>query len=124
MKKILIVDDEKTARLLLADVLKAEGFAVVEAVDGREALEIMQSQPIDLVMTDRTMPGMDGLAFLKVLSERHSSVPVVMISGYGEEKLWGQALQLGAKDYLLKPFKTQDILNVVKRYLTGGNPKK
>jgi len=124
MKKILVVDDEKTARLLLADILKADGYAVVEAADGREALDIIQSQPIDLVMTDRTMPGMDGLALLKALSERHNAIPVVVISAYGEEKLWGEALQLGAKDYLLKPFKAQDILKVVKRYLAGGTSKK
>jgi len=117
MKKILVVDDDKTARILLADVLKAEGFEVVEAEDGREALKMIQSQSIDLVMTDRSMPGMDGLALLKVLTERYSSIPVVIISAYGEEKLWGEALQLGAKEYLVKPFKAQEILKIAHRYL-------
>lgn len=117
MKKILVVDDEKIARALLVDVLKTEGFEVVEAADGRSALKIIESEPIHLVMTDRTMPGMDGLELLKVLSERYSSIPVVIISAYGEEKLWGEALQLGAKEYLVKPFKTQDVLKIVKRYL-------
>jgi DNA-binding response OmpR family regulator len=124
MKKILIVDDDKTARQLLMDILTREKYAVVEAVDGREALETLQHQSVDLILTDRAMPGMDGMALLQVLNEHHSAIPVIMISAYGEEKLWGQAVGLGAKEYLLKPFKTEEVLKVVDRHLKGGNSKK
>jgi len=124
MKKILLVDDDKTSRLMLADMLKTQGYVVLEARDGREALETIGRQPIDLIMTDRAMPGMDGMTLLQILSERQIPIPAIMISAYGEEKLWGQAMSLGAKEYLLKPFKLEEVLNVVERYLSGGNSKK
>jgi DNA-binding response OmpR family regulator len=117
MKKILVVDDDQAARTLLKEILTAEKWEVVEAEDGQKALDMLQAQKIDLVITDRSMPAMDGLVLLKTLSEKRSTVPVIMVSAYGEEELWGQAIQLGAKEYLLKPFKAQDVLNVVRRFL-------
>lgn len=122
--KILVVDDDKTARGLLLEILKERRYTVLEAEDGRQALDILQKEPIDLILTDRGMPNMDGLELLKTLHERNSTIPVIMVSAYGEEKLWGQALGYGAKDYLLKPFKTQDVLTLIDRYLPKGKPKK
>lgn len=121
---ILVVDDEKTARSLLVETLKSNGEKVFEAEDGRQALVLLEKEKIDLVLTDRAMPVLDGIGLLQALRDRNSTVPVVMISAYGEEKLWGQALGLGAKDYLLKPFEVKEVFRVVERYRPKGKATK
>jgi CheY-like chemotaxis protein len=84
---ILVVDDEKTARSLLVETLKSNGEKVFEAEDGRQALAVLEKEKIDLVLTDRAMPVLDGIGLLQALRDRNSTVPVVMISAYEEEKL-------------------------------------
>ncbi len=123
MLKILIVDDDKNARVLLHDILSAEGYSLLQAENGRQALEMIGSETVALIITDRTMPEMDGLDLLRKLKERQVHIPTIMISAYGEEKLWGQALELGAQDYLVKPYKTQEVIALVKKTLSGMNPK-
>jgi len=114
-----VVDDDSDSRALLREILEDEGYSVVEAADGLEALERLKAPPVDLVVTDRAMPKLDGMALLAKLHELHATLPVLMISGYGEETLWGQAIGRGAKDYLLKPFKAEVVLAQIKKYLPG-----
>jgi len=116
---ILLVDDDASARELLRNVLEPEGYLLIEAVDGQEALQMIEKHPVDLLITDRSMPGMGGLDLLRALKEAKKNIPSLMISAYGEEKMWGDAIGLGARDYLLKPFKTDDVLNLVKKILAG-----
>src|SRR5579864_4686737 len=103
MKKVLIVDDDKDERTVLTDILSAEGFDTVAAEDGLMALKILEKQPVGLIITDRAMPQMDGMALLEKVREQKSTIPVIVVRAYGEEELWGEAIGLGAKDYLVKP---------------------
>jgi DNA-binding response OmpR family regulator len=116
-KKILVVDDDHTARHLLRDILTPEGYDILEAEDGRHALKILEQGPVDLIITDRSMPHMDGLEFLKQLHKKKVVIPSIMISAFGEEELWGKAVELGAVDYLVKPYKTERVVALVKRTL-------
>ena len=121
-KKILIVDDEKSTRSLLKYILLSDDFDLIEAEDGKEALELLKKQKIDLMITDRSMPQMGGLELLKELRRLKSKLPVIVISAYGEESLWGEAIGLGALDYIVKPFAADVVLNVVRKNLFGGKP--
>ena len=114
---ILVVDDDPTGRALLREILVEDGYAVLEAEDGEFALELIETKPVDLVITDRSMPRMDGLELLAKLKENEKTIPSLVISAYGEEALWGQAIGLGAVDYLLKPFKAEDVLKIVSKAL-------
>jgi DNA-binding response OmpR family regulator len=124
MKTILMVEDDTHELTVLSDILNSEGYAVVVARDGAEALRILADQPIDLIITDRSMPGMGGLDLLKALQEKKSTIPAIMVSAYGEERLWGQAISFGAKDYLLKPFDPGEVLRLVRKYLGEKEKKK
>lgn len=117
MKRILIVDDDANTRALLCEILSLRSCQVLKAENGQQALEILHREAVDLLITDRSMPGMDGLELLRKLSDEKNPIPVIMISAFGEERLWAQAIAFGAKDYLLKPFRKEDVLKIIDRYL-------
>lgn len=116
-KTILIVDDDEKIRTLLREILGTRKYQIVEAQNGREALDVIQREPVHLVITDRSMPVMDGLDLLKKLHEDKPEIPSLMISAYGDEELWGAAIGLGAEDYILKPFSTESVMKIVKKKL-------
>ena len=116
-KTILVVDDDPSARSLLREILQEADYGVLEAEDGEFALELIETRPVDLLITDRVMPRMDGLQLLAKLNQKEKAIPSLVISAYGEEALWGQAIGLGAVDYLLKPFKAEDVLKIVRKAL-------
>jgi CheY-like chemotaxis protein len=120
MSTILVVDDDQSSRALLQEILSLAGHEVVQAEDGRQALERVEQGSIDLVITDRLMPCMGGLELLQALARRPVVIPAIVVSAFGEEALWGQAIGLGAKEYLLKPFKADDVLALVRKYAAGG----
>lgn len=120
MQTILIVEDDLPLRRMIGDALTPHGYKVLEADEGAAALSLIAQQPVHLIIADRAMPGMGGMELLKNLRARQINVPVLIISAYGEEKLWGEAIALGAQDYILKPFKTEDVLKFVKKHLPGG----
>ena len=122
-KTVLIIDDDKNVRALLRDILAPEGLEVIEADDGMAALNILKDRKIDLLITDRSMPGMGGLELLKEIRSLKNTVPALMISAYGEESFWGEAIGLGALDYLVKPFKADDVIRIVRKSLFGGSKK-
>jgi len=122
-KTVLIIDDDKNVRALLRDILAPEGLEVIEADDGTAALNILKDRKIDLLITDRSMPGMGGLELLKEIRSLKNTVPALMISAYGEESFWGEAIGLGALDYLVKPFKADDVIRIVRKSLFGGSKK-
>jgi DNA-binding response OmpR family regulator len=110
----LVVDDDATARYILKHaVSRHPGWDVVEAEDGMAGLRALEASPVDLVLLDVQMPTMDGLAMLRAMraSPRHARLPVVMLTGAGEEYIVRSALTLGVLDYLLKPL-TEDALTV------------
>lgn len=116
--KILIVDDEKLFRLNLRAMLEDLGYLAAEAADGREALEVFDSERPDLVLADLTMPVMDGLSMVSTLREKSPETPVVVISGTGTVRDAVASLRLGAWDYVLKQITTQEDLDIsIKRAL-------
>ncbi|PIU32927.1 MAG: response regulator [Syntrophobacteraceae bacterium CG07_land_8_20_14_0_80_61_8] len=111
---ILIVDDSASMRKIIRKTLSLSGFQVgacVEAANGKEALEILQQHPVDLVLSDINMPEMNGVEFLWQLRQdpRWKQLPVVMITTETSEKIVKEAIELGARGYLRKPFRPEQI---------------
>ncbi len=101
--KILITDDEKSIRNALREILEFENYTVLEAENGEEALKIIQTETVDLVLLDIKMKGMDGIEVLEKIKEMYSELPVIMISGHGNIKIAVKATKSGAFDFLEKP---------------------
>ena len=108
--KILVVDDSRTMRVIITRVLAQLGMKdVLEAGDGREALEVFKNNPVDAVLSDWNMPVMNGLEFLKEVRQINKTIPFIMITTEAERGSVVAAIQAGVTDYVVKPF-TQDAL--------------
>lgn len=116
-KTILIVDDEAGIRTSVRGVLADEGYRVLEAEDGRDALELIASEHPRLVILDIWMPGMDGIELLRHIRDSHPGTPVIVISGHGNIETAVTATKLGAFDFIEKPFSLDGLLHVVDRAL-------
>ncbi len=126
MSRILVVDDEQSMRDFLAIMLKKEGYEVVAAETGSDALKAVQLEIFDLVISDVKMPGMDGIDVLKTVKEVSPETVVIMITAYATAETAVEAMKLGAYDYILKPFKVDEIKLIIqkaleKRYLRKEN---
>lgn len=111
---VLIVDDSSSMRAVVKKVIKVSGFNVGrywEAGDGKEALEVLSNEWVDLVLTDINMPNMNGLALITEMKkdELLRSIPVVMVTTEGSEKKMQESMRLGASGYIRKPFLPEDI---------------
>jgi DNA-binding NtrC family response regulator len=115
MPKVLIVDDEPRILSLLHSLLKAEGLESVPARDGSEALQLLRSQPFDLLVTDIRMSPMDGMELFRTARTEFPEMPVILLTAYGAIETAIEAMKLGAYDYLTKPFKINEFLITVKR---------
>jgi DNA-binding response OmpR family regulator len=120
-KHILIVDDEPRYLRLLEANLRTEGYEVSVAQDGVQALDVFSSQPIDLVLLDVMMPRLDGFGVCQRLRE-FSNVPIVILTARGEEQDRVRGLDLGADDYLVKPFSATELLARVRAVLRRAQP--
>ena len=120
-KRILIVDDEPRYLRLLEANLRTEGYEVITAQDGLQAVETFSAQPVDLILLDVMMPRMDGFAACQRLRE-FSSVPIVILTAKGEEQDRVRGLDLGADDYLVKPFSATELLARVRAVLRRAQP--
>ena len=114
-KRILIADDDPVVRALLRNLLSAEGYTVAEAKSGNEVLQAL-TDDIDLVLMDVRMPGLGGMEVLQRLKEQGREVGVLIMTAYGSSNLAIRAIQLGAYDYITKPFELEDVLLTVSRY--------
>ena len=114
MAKILIVDDEAQVRFTLAEVLGEAGHQVIAASGGAEALRLADDE-LDAVISDLAMPGMDGLELLAALRQRDASLPVLLLTARGSERVAVQAMKAGAYDYLVKPFDIDEIVHALGR---------
>lgn len=112
---ILLVDDEETIVKSLSGSLEDEGYAMVTADNGDRALEIIKTQPVDIIFLDIWLPGMDGLETLKAIKEYDSSLEVVIMTGHGTVNTAVQAVKMGAFDFLEKPFSLDTTLDIIKR---------
>ncbi len=115
METILIVDDEKNYLLVLSAVLEEEGYEVLTAQNGREALEIQETSDLDLTLTDMKMPGMDGIMLLEHIKAKDPDLPVIMMTAHGTIDKAVEAMQKGAYSYILKPFDNERLIIYVKK---------
>lgn len=104
LKRILAVDDEPNMRRLLEISLRQAGYQPLSAANGRDALDILKAEQVDLVVSDLHMPGMSGLELLKQIQADNEGIPFIMVTAQGEIKTAIEAMKLGAADYILRPF--------------------
>lgn len=117
MSKILAVDDDSVIRTLLSTVLKKAGYEVQTASDGTTGLKLAIEEDPDLVITDYQMPGMNGMELLEALHTKMPSLPIIMLTAHGDMALTIRSMQAGAYDYLEKPIRMEDLLQVVRNGL-------
>jgi two-component system chemotaxis response regulator CheY len=115
---VLIVDDLTFIQMVLKELLEKAGFRVVgEASDGEEALRLFEEKRPDVVLMDITMPKMDGLTALQRILSLDPQARVIMCSALGQQRLILQAIQLGAKDFIVKPFRPERVIGSIKKIL-------
>jgi len=118
METILIVDDEKNYLLVLSAVLEDEGYEILTALSGQEALEIQKTSDLDLILTDMKMPGMNGITLLENVKAVDPDLPVIMMTAHGTVDKAVEAMQKGAYSYILKPFDNDRLVIYVKKAVT------
>ncbi|MFQ6002797.1 MAG: sigma-54-dependent transcriptional regulator [Candidatus Zixiibacteriota bacterium] len=116
-EKILVVDDELFVRELLFEFLSKEEYEVVLADCGEKAVEAVKSEPVEVALIDLKMPGMDGIETLKKIKEVDPSTLSIIMTGYPTIESSIQALRCGAYDYVIKPFKLNELKNSVEKAL-------
>ena len=119
-KNVLIVDDSKTVRNLVAFILKAEGIKVTTAEDGLDGLEKLYSMPeVDLILTDINMPRMDGFSFIIAVREQdaYKDIPIIILSTEGGEDDIQKGIRLGANLYMVKPAQPEKMVRNIKMLL-------
>jgi len=109
MRRVLVVDDEESIRVMLRAMLRKRGYEVAIASSGKEALEEMEREVPDLVLMDLKMPGISGLELLAEMRQRHYESVVIIMTAYGSLETAVEAMKAGAYDYLTKPFKTDEV---------------
>ena len=115
-KNILICDDAAFMRMIIKNILTENGYTVVgEAENGMKAVEKFNETKPDLVMMDITMPEMDGIQALKKIKSTDPSANVIMCSAMGQQAMVIEAIQSGAKDFIVKPFQAERVLEAVKK---------
>lgn len=118
MSKILVVDDAAFMRMMLKDILTSGGYDVIgEAANGNEATEKFNELSPDLVTMDITMPQMDGITALKQIVASNPNAKIIMCSAMGQQAMVIEAIQAGAKDFIVKPFQPQRVLDSVKKVI-------
>ncbi|MBI5185902.1 MAG: response regulator [Nitrospinae bacterium] len=117
---ILVVEDSRTTRKFLTVVLKGDGYHVITAENGIEALERLSSINVDAIVTDLNMPQMDGLEFIRAIRENddYSRIPILLLTTEGEERGRKQGLEAGATAYMAKPIEPEVFLGAVKKLIT------
>lgn len=117
-KSILIVDDAAFMRMMIKEILSKNGFEVVgEANDGLEAIEKYKELKPDLITMDITMPEMDGIAALKEIKKLDSNAKIIMCSAMGQQAMVIDAIQAGAKDFIVKPFQADRVIEAITKAL-------
>ncbi len=117
MQKILVIDDDRDMCLLLNRFLTRKGFEVTEMYNGKKALEYLEEAQPELVMSDLRLEDMDGIELLKKIKEKHSAMPVIIMTGYSDVKTSVNAIKLGAFDYVTKPLLPDEILLTIQHAL-------
>jgi CheY-like chemotaxis protein len=125
MRQILLIEDEERTRRSISMVLENEGFMVKEAANGLEALDVLMngrgagSGRFDLLLTDIVMPEMTGLEFIDRIKKAHLSLPIIVISGYRDNRMMAQLVKLGCPKFLDKPFEADALMDCVNEVLVS-----
>lgn len=123
-EKILVVDDELFIRELLFEFLTREDYEVVLADCGEKAVELIKSQPVQVALIDLKMPGIDGIETLKKIKETNPNTPSIIMTGYPTLESSIEALRCGAYDYVMKPFKLNELKGSLEKALHESKLKK
>lgn len=121
MKSTLVVDDSETTRLLIKSAIEEVGdISIFEAPTGFEALKALPTQPFDLIIIDINMPDINGFELINFVknNERYKNIPVIIISTESSEEDKKRGMTLGALSYLTKPFKAEELQDIVKKALS------
>ena len=116
---ILVVEDDQDLQDALCETLSLAGLKTIAANDGRMAVDVLKCKQIDMVVSDVQMQRMDGHALLKVIKEQYSKIPVLLMTAHGNVQKAVEAIQLGAVDYLVKPFDAEVLVNTVEQYVSN-----
>ncbi|MCX7794452.1 MAG: sigma-54 dependent transcriptional regulator [Thermodesulfovibrionales bacterium] len=117
MDTILIIEDKESMLRMLDELLKEEGFNVIKATDGPEALKKIKDEKIEVILTDLRLPSMDGIEILREVKAIDPSIPVIVMTAYGSIETAVEAMKLGASDFITKPFNPDHLLVVIKKVL-------
>jgi len=120
MPHLLLAEDDVAVRAMCVRALRRAGFEVTETASGEEAIEQLRHQGFDLLLTDLKMPGMGGLATCRAVRERDDELPIVVMTGYGSMESAIEALKIGVSEFILKPFRPDELVNAVQRSLEKG----
>jgi CheY-like chemotaxis protein len=119
---VMVIDDEIHIRRLIARMLELAGYQVVEAANGPQALQLMRETRPDVITCDIAMPGMNGFQVLEAIKSQPETagIPIIMLTALGQEKDANRAMDLGAADYITKPFGSINLVERIERQLAGG----
>jgi two-component system chemotaxis response regulator CheY len=117
MAKVLVVDDAEFLRVRISKMLSGEGHQIVEAENGVRAVDRYKADHPDVVLMDITMPEMDGLTALKEIRMHDPKARVVMLTALGQESVVLEAIKSGARDFVVKPFERERVLNAINKVL-------
>jgi two-component system chemotaxis response regulator CheY len=118
MPKVLVVDDAAFMRMMLKDILSKNGYEIVgEAANGNEAIQKYDELTPDLVTMDITMPECDGIQALKAIMSKNPTAKIIMCSAMGQQAMVIESIQSGAKDFIVKPFQPQRVLEAIKKVI-------
>lgn len=112
---ILIVDDELMMRKLLEKILTREGYRILTAEDGQQALDIVKAEKVNIIISDMKMPNMSGFELLRAVKADYPEIGMIMMTAYGDTYTVKDALLLGADEYITKPFKSFEVSMIVER---------
>lgn len=117
-RKVLVVDDEEALRTVLSSELVSEGYEVVTASDGDEAINEIQKQSFDMVLLDIKMQRVNGFEVLKFVKDKHPKTKVIMLTGFADLKNAIESKKLGAEDFVSKPYDLVDLLTTIERVMS------
>jgi two-component system response regulator (stage 0 sporulation protein F) len=117
LQTILAIDDQPGIRRLLEEIFKGTDYKIIPVAGGRDALKYLQQQKPELVLLDVKMPGLDGIEVLRELTALYPGLPVIMMTAYGELQVIDEAIDLGARGYITKPFDIMELRRLVESIL-------
>jgi nitrogen regulation protein NR(I) len=120
MNTILVIDDDDQLRVSFCKLLREENYSVLGAASGESGIEMVKQQPLDLVILDMRLPGMDGMETFKQVKKIDPKLPVIIVTAFGTTETAIEATKIGAYDYVLKPFEVPEILNLISQAIEAG----